>query len=309
MVNEIRKRAFVCQRKQELNFSDKSLERQFNKVAKVEEHLGKDLADFTKQEILQYYCELQTSSLMSLYVIHSQFSLYAEWCQKRNFLRDKNEFLYITKEDIQGCINRALLAQQIIEGKRFVKLIDILPNPKDQFVLLGLFEGMKGDNFCELANLRPENIKGRVACLCTGRQISISKKLQGIIYDCIEESKYYSISGERRKTMPLLDRGYIIKDYPNTKSYVSEFQKGRKIYNGVTRSLKYLGFDDGVRANNVSESGKLYMIKQRAKDLNLTERDYIYSDYILEVEEKFNCKIVRSIFMDSYKDYLDRAEP
>lgn len=49
---------------------------------------------------------------------------------------------------------------------------------------------------------------------------------------------------------------------------------------------------------------KIDMIKNRSAELGISAKDYIYSDYIREVEEKYNCKIVKSVFWIKYEDYL-----
>ena len=46
------------------------------------------------------------------------------------------------------------------------------------------------------------------------------------------------------------------------------------------------------------------MIKERSKELGMTPEDYIYSDHIKEVEERFDCKILRKSYMLKYKGFL-----
>ena len=59
-----------------------------------------------------------------------------------------------------------------------------------------------------------------------------------------------------------------------------------------------------MTANSVAKSGKLQMIKDRTKELGMTCKDYIYSSFISEAEEKYNCKIVSGIYWLKYTDYL-----
>lgn len=115
---------------------------------------------------------------------------------------------------------------------------------------------------------------------------------------------YYSISEKQEKVMPLIDNGYVIKSYPNTKEGTSDFIKGRIIYNSITRSLNYVGAIGIMSANSIYELGKLYMIKREFKKHNMTMKDYIYSDLIKNVEYQYNCSIPKSTFCIKYKDYL-----
>ena len=296
---------YIEEKSKEVIISNNYLECQFNKTSKMEEELDKDLSNFTVYEITEYYKMLNISSFDTLFVMNSQFSMYTQWCLQKSLVKDnQNHFLEMTLEHLKDCLNKALVNMKIVSRETILNWVDQLPNPKDQFVLLGLFEGLKGKDFCELSKLKPENIKGNIASLCTGRKIELSDKLLKIIDNCIIEDKYYSISGNGTKVMPLVDKGYVIKDYPNARSDVSDFQRGRKIYNSITRILNYFDVLDFMTANSVAESGKLQMIKDRAKELGITCKDYIYSSFISEVEEKYNSKIVRSIYWLKYADYL-----
>ena len=296
---------YIEEKSQEVIISSNYLECQFNKTCKMENELDKDLSNFTVYEIVEYYKMLNASSFDTLFVMNSQFSMYTQWCLQKSLVKDnQNHFLEMTLEHLKDCLNKALVDMKIVTREMILNWIDDLPNPKDQFVLLGLFEGLKGKDFCELSKLRPENIKGNVASLCTGREIKLSNRLLKIISDCVVEDKYYSISGNGTKVMPLLDKGFIIKDYPNAKVDVSDFQSGRKIYNSITRILNYFDVGEFMTANSIFESGKIQMIKERAKELGMTCKDYVYSNYIEEVENKYNNKVVRSIFWLKYADYL-----
>ena len=303
--NEDLKKQYIEEKSKEVIISSNYLECQFNKTSKMEEELGKDLSNFTVYEITEYYKMLNASSFDTLFVMNSQFSMYTQWCLQKNLVKDnQNHFLEITLEYLRDCLNKALFNMKFVNRETVENWVDQLPNPKDQFVLLGLFEGLKGKDFCELSRLKPKDVKGNIATLCTGREIVLSKKLVKIINDCVIEDQYYSISGNGTKVMPLLNKGYVIKDYPNAIADVSDFQRGRKIYNSVSRILNYFDVGDFMTANSIAESGKLHMIKERAKELDLSCRDYIYSNHIEEVEKKFNYKIVRSMFWLKYEDYL-----
>ena len=296
---------YIEEKSQEVIISNNYLECQFNKSFKLENELDKDISNFTVYEIIEYYKMLNSSSLDTLVVMNSQFSMYTQWCLQKSLVKDnQNHFLEMTIEQLKECLNKMLVNLKFVTREIVLNWVDELPNPKDQFVLLGLFEGLKGKDFCELAKLRPEDIKGNIASLCTERKVKLSDKLLKVINDCVLEDKYYSISGNGTKTMPLLDKGFVIKDYPNAMVDVSDFQSGRKIYNSITRILNYFDVANFMTANSVFESGKLQMIKERAKELNMSCKDYIYSNFITEVEEKYNTKIVRSIYWLKYEDYL-----
>ena len=56
--------------------------------------------------------------------------------------------------------------------------------------------------------------------------------------------------------------------------------------------------------NDLSESGKLYMLKEKAKENNITPMQYLYSDDVKDVESQYGCKMVRSVYAKKYGEYL-----
>jgi hypothetical protein len=66
----------------------------------------------------------------------------------------------------------------------------------------------------------------------------------------------------------------------------------------------YLGVGKWMSPNSLSEAGKLYMIKERAKEKNISPLQYVYSDMVSEVEKQFGCSVVRSVYSKKYNEYL-----
>ena len=105
--------------------------------------------------------------------------------------------------------------------------------------------------------------------------------------------------------MPLVDRGFIVKDYPNARTDVSEFQVGRKIYTGISRILKYFDVLDYMSAYSIADSGKIHMIKERSKIIGISARDFLKDEnHIKEIEMQYGIRISRSVFYMKYKEYL-----
>lgn len=305
MYNQELKMRYIKEKKDNSTLPSNYLECQFNKIGKYEEELNKDVHDFTVYEIVEYYKILNVASLEVLAVLNSHLSLYTQWCLQENLVKDnQNHYLEVGLEQLKKCLNKVLIEKKIVSREQVIEWCNQLPNPKDQVVLLGLFEGLKGKDFVDFVNLRPEDVGKNKLKLVDGREVAASKQLISYIKESIAEDKYYSVSGNQTKTMPLVDRGYVLKNYPNVQEGTSSFAKGRIIYNGIARSLKYVGVLSYMSANSIYESGKIWMIKQRAAELNMSAKDYVYSDYIKEVEYQFGCKIVKSVFWLKYEDHL-----
>ncbi|MFR1831835.1 MAG: hypothetical protein ACLSX5_01620 [Lachnospiraceae bacterium] len=304
--NEIRKYQYIKEKSEKVIISDYYLETRFKQTEKYENELKKDISEFTYNEIIDFYKRLNATSLDSLVVMNSHFSMYTDWCIQKGLIKDhKNYFTELKREILKECLNKDLTKKKIVTREIILNWVNELPNPKDQFILLGLFEGLKGKNFCELSKAKQNDINGNVAMLYTGRKIKVSKQLLKIIDDCITEDTYYSITGHGTKTMPLVDRGYIVKDYPNARIDVSDFQVGRKIYTGITRILNYFDVSDYMTANSVADSGKIHMIKERSKELGISAKEFLKNEnYIKEIEMQYGVRISKSLFCMKYKEYL-----
>lgn len=306
MYNEEIKSRYITEKENEVILPNKYLISQFNYISEMESELEKDASNFTVYDIIEYYKICNFYSFESLQVLNSQLSMYTQWCLQENLVKDnQNHYLEITKDVMSGCINKAILDKQIVDRDTVLKWVDELPNPKDQFIMLSLFEYGKSKNFADIVNAKITDIDGNKLNLQDGRIVVISDALKNIAYNSYSEHTYYSISGKGVKKMPLIENeDRIVKDYPNARNDVSEFQLGRKIYNSITRSLDYVGVLEWCSANSLSESGKLHMIKENARELGITPMQYLYSDKLHNVEEQFGCRIVKSVFSIKYKEYL-----
>ena len=302
--NEELKKRYLNEKEKFLSVSSNYIGVQFRKTAEYEYELNKDVSNWTVYEIIEYYKLLNITSFESLLCLNSTFSQYTQFCLENSLVRDnQNHYLECTPHILSECINKAILDKKIVDECDVFEWVDQLPNSRDQFILLSLFEYGKSKDFKDIVYARPEDVKGNTLKL-SDRTVIISDKLLNIIDNCINEKIYSSITGKGIKKMPLIDHGYIIKSYPNQNIHLSDFQKGRNIYITCQRIFNYLGVGEWMTPNAIAESGKLYMIKQKASELNMSIKDYIYSDHIKEVEHQFNFVMYPSVYVKKYKEYL-----
>lgn len=302
--NEELKKRYIEEKEKSISISTNYIDVQFRKSSEMEYELDKDLSNWTLYEIVEYYKLLNLSSFEGLLCLNSAFINYTQFCLENNLVVDnQNHYLECTKEVLLSCLNKAIIDKRIVDRETVLKWVDELPNPKDKFILLSLFEYGKSKDFRDIVYAKPSDLKNNTLKLAD-RTVNISSKLKNIIWKCEEEDVYYSITGRGIKTMPLVDHGYIVKSYPNQDMSLSDFQKGRNIYISCQRIFSYLGIGEWMSPNSISESGKLYMIKEKAKELDISPMNYVYSEHIKEVESQFGCSITRSIYTKKYGEYL-----
>jgi hypothetical protein len=304
--NKELKDRYIQEKEEFLSVTSNYIDVQFRKAADTEYELDKDISNWTTYEILEYYKLQNLTSFESLMCLNSIFSQYTQFCLENNLVRDnQNHYLECNKDLLFGCINKAVLDMKMVDRETVLKWVDEIPNPKDQFILLSLFEYGKSKDFRDIVSVKHTDLDEESNTLkLSDRTVTISDKLINIIRDCQTEDVYYSISGKGVKKMPLVDYGYIVKSYPNQNMDLSDFQKGRNIYIACQRMFDYLGVGKWMSPNSLSEAGKLYMIKERAKEKNISPLQYVYSDMVSEVEKQFGCSVVRSVYSKKYNEYL-----
>lgn len=307
LYNEELKERYLTEKSERVAVPSDYLRYQFNQTGEMEVELNKDLSNWTAYEIIDFYKIMNFTSFEVLYCLNSYFSMYCQFCLENSLVKDnQNHFLEITKDIISSCLNKAIIDKKIVTRKTVLKWIDDLPNPKDKFILLSLFEFGKSKDFKNIVYAKKQdmNYNNKTLTLEDGRVVNISDKLIDIIEQCESEDTYYSITGKGAKIMPLIDYGYIVKNYPNANINATDYQKGRNIYISCARIFDYVGVGEWMSPNAIAESGKLFMLKERSSQLGITPMQYLYSDYITEIENQFGNKITRSIYKRKYQEYL-----
>ena len=305
MYNETIKTRYIQEKERTTNMTDGYLKRQFNKSESFEDRLGKDISNFTVYEIEDFYKTLNIRSVESLTVLHSHLSLYTQWCLQQNLVFDcQNHFAEIVSSSLVDYINTVAFKKSIVTKETLYKWIDDLVNPSDAFIMLALFEGIEGENYCELFSLKMSDFNGNKVKLCTGRELTVSSKLVALAEESNEEREYCSLSKERK--FPFLNEDLIVKNYPNCKSD-GAYQKGKRIYHRVKRNFKEIGVDQYMKPKSLLDSGKIDYINTRSKELGITAKEFIYTpEYAEEVRYRFGYDLqqFKSSFVKKYGEYL-----
>lgn len=303
MFNEETKQRFIAERNAEVVLPKNYLEIQFSKAEDTERELDKDLCNFNLYEIKEYYKLLGTSSVGVLKVLNSQFSLYTQWCINHGLVKDnQNHFNEMTEANFDDCINKALMDEKILTRETIMSWVAECINPSEKYILLALFEGICGKQYCEITKLRPEDIDGNTVTLCTGRKVEISNELKYIIEDCIEEKFHY---GTKDKKIPLVDNGFVLKAQSNARESASDYNRQRTAYIALRRIFKAFDKTNVIKASDVYYSGMIHDIKTLSKQLGIKDTELIKSEKFLEIAKKFDCKLTPSSFIIRYRNYLD----
>lgn len=277
----------------------------FKRTEPFEESLNKDISNFTTYEIINMYKTLAIMSLDTIATMNSNLSMYTQWCIQENLVNDyQNHFLEIDRDMMVSFVNKLAMDKKIVSRKQIIEWCQQLPNPSDSFCLLGLFEGIRGGGYLELALAKIEDFHDNTFIAYNGREIKVSSTLIEYAEQSNETLDYQSISKSMVKEVTLSENGRIIKDYPNVRRSESLPVLRRRTQSRLARIFNYIGILEYMNGNDIRMSGIVEMSNNRSKELRVSGKEYIYGIGIEEIKKQYDFKVVPSMFMDKFGEYL-----
>ena len=277
----------------------------FKRTEPFEEQLDKDASNFTTYEIINMYKTLAIMSLDTIATMNSNLSMYTQWCIQENLVNDyQNHYLEITRDMMASFVNKLAMDKKVVSREQVLDWCQQLPNPSDSFCLLGLFEGIRGGGYLELALAKMEDFHDNIFIAYNGREIKVSFTLIEYAKQSNETIEYQSISRNMEKEVNLIENGRIIKDYPNVRRTESLPVLRRRTQSRLARIFNYMGILEYMNGNDIRMSGIIEMVNSRCEELNISGKDYIYGVGIEEIKRQYNYKVIPSMFMDKFGEYL-----
>lgn len=256
----------------------------FNRVSEFEETLEKDVCNFSREEISNMYSLLMYSSKYVYSSVNSRLRAYVEWCLSQMLVNDGcNHFQEFSLDDFDKYINKRILANKYMDRETYEHILDGIPNPRDKFLIMCLYEFGKSQNFEDIFGMKIEDIdqeKG-VIHLRSGRTVKVSKEL---IATAIETNNdpHYLMPG-RGVYRNLLDSPYIFKRAKTSGDEIENIDNNNQNVKFVARLIKglveYVGENRGINATAIAESGQFEWIHHRAKELGITEKEYVLNHF------------------------------
>ena len=277
----------------------------FKKTQPFEEQLNKDISNFTTHEIINMYKTLAIMSLDTIVTMNSNLSMYTQWCIQENLVNDyQNHFLEIDRDMMATFVNKLAMDKKVVSRQQILDWCQQLPNPSDSFCLLGLFEGIRGGGYLELALAKMEDFNDNVFTAYNGREIKVSSTRIEYAEQSNETLDYQSITNTMTREVTLIENGRIVKDYPNVQRSESLVVLRRRIQSRLARIFDYMGILDYMNGNDIRMSGVVEMINTRSRELEISGKDYIYGIGIEEIKKQYDYKVVPSVYIDKFGEYL-----
>lgn len=289
-MNKERKEQYIRERHETVVLST-NVETIFSLAADIEDKCGRDLCEWNSDEILGFYKYYSTTSIQSLILIHNLLTTYTNWCITNGLVADnQNHYTEIKTPELCQCVDINKLRRLIHTREEILKEIKQIPNYVDQFIILGLFEGIPLSKDC-LASVRIQDIKGNTLTLVTGEKRELSNELVNIAHLAAEEEAY-TLTGVARgeRDFPYLPSEFIIRSY-QTRRNSNPKEKTKLIGYYLRKALKYTDLGDEITIKMITEMGRLEMIREMMKQYNATFEEIIRNNEHRRETEKVYGKI------------------
>lgn len=281
MRNENLKKEFIKVSNEINPVADKTISVVFRNVETMEDELGRDVSEFTSDEIMNFYRSLSTPSVNRLLVINSVLNRYTRFVLSNQSTGDnQNHFKEINSSALMTCINTGIAKSRIITREDLLKEIQYIENPSEQFIVLGIFEGMRGKNYDRMIDLNIDHISNnRFEFMdSNGDMVSLefSPKLVDYALQSIDEYRSFSYTSdytieEGMGFRPDDDR--VVKDLKNVRSLDRDVNKfARRIYGKLVRLQKFYG-TNVFEAQALKESGRIHYINEKTKNLHVSKEE------------------------------------
>ena len=270
----------------------------FKKVKKTEELLRKDIYEMNIDELGMAIKALSASTEDSAYNHSFKFQYYIDWATANGYRKTNiNPLKNVDKKEwVRPFV--AKYKQSVFTRDEILDMCEQLVNYPDRAILLSLFEGIVGEGYSELLNLRKQDIKeidgqqwvtlynkdGEI------RTIKISDTLAKYLYQADQATVYYNKNGNSESVK---SSESMLIDSPNIFKKAARGKKDGKLdlffVNRKFVMFKELFEIEFLRPKEVINSGILHMVNEIHQDKGyLTEEDWE------SIAEQFNTSFVKN---------------
>lgn len=163
----------------------------FTQTKSVEEEKGKDIALFTNEEWFEFLFSIDVITIHNVNRYTEFFKTYAKWYSVNMKTEEQNYFDKIGKDQMIFYTTNIINKDNYIPRDLFVKLVNDIPNAVDRYVLLCIYEGIKGEDFSDIILLKQSDIdrENNIFHLHSGKDVVVSDELmQAAIAACSQKN-------------------------------------------------------------------------------------------------------------------------
>lgn len=275
----------------------KTIRRVFNKSHVAEDLLEKDLYDFNESEISKVMKSLNPHSLSVSKSIGGYISAYISWAIKNGFRKNN-------LNPMDG-LDDNFYKQFIDTSKKihwsedeFLDLVKKLYNPQDQALLTLIFNGIMGEDFVELKELKKDDVNWKdneVYIKRRDEKIKIPDYCMEFLDGAVKQKTYYIMEGNGEyREHELFDSDYVFRNMVSKRINHPKQLTTAMIYNRFRVIKEYFDLEY-FTPNAIKQSGMIKM----AVDL-WKERGKLTKEEFALIGQRFN---LNKINIDNYEYY------
>lgn len=295
MYNEKRKQDYLDIKSADYTQST-NLRDMFVRSEQREEKYGRDIAEWTSDEIISFYKYTSTYSIQSLVQAHNGLTDYTNWCILNGMVSDnQNHFSEIKTDILCTCVDSNRLKTMVVTRPQLLEALSKMVNATDKFIFLGLFEGIP---FGDLLTCKESDLDDKTnnLTLSNGYIITISDELCHILHTAANQKEYISYSIARPRHVDYGDGSTVIRRTVRKNGEPTTCTMTVMIGRQMRIAAKETGLSDNLTFKTIKESGRLHYIHYvMEKEMGYTFEDCITSGKLRPIHEKIFGKIQNSI--------------
>lgn len=241
----------------------------FAESTEMENKKRKDIALFTKEEWFEYLQSINVITINKIKPYYDFYKKYSEVYFEKNKVDTENAYKAITEEDMVAYSNSIVNKEICLPREVLLTLVNEIPSPIDQFLVLALYEGIRGDHFQDITMLQTTDIdvENREFHLAGGNVVKVSEELLNIALKASKQTVYITpqspFSNESASSVTLGQDEYIFKIRSNSKSKTIKVNPTR-VYRKFTVLRQFFG-NDAFDIPRIVNSGFVYGLNEILK--------------------------------------------
>lgn len=272
MKNDIKKE-FIKEYCRSRIVSETSLNGVLNRVQSIERDVGKEITEFSQEEILNMFRKFNLTSVNTLQNYNNYLRAYCDFVvYKTN--NGTNHFTGINKEMLKTCIDEDIRKNKYITYEHLKQIEEDLLNYTDAAILECLWNGIAGKELSDLTHLEREQLdedKMEIS-LKSGKVIKIYTRLYKLLGGAFKETDLVCY-GETTRVKKVNGYGKLYKVRDNAYKD-SDSVRFRWVYRKIMIIREYVGLPN-MSMKTLQGSGMLYYIKQGMEKTGLGFREFL----------------------------------
>lgn len=276
-----------------------------NRALEFEKQFSKAFYEFTEDEVVAMYKEVNAISIRSLQNLNLILKHAARWILHNQKKDIQNIYDNITKDILKQCINEKKKNDLLLTKEQLIDIQNDLLNYTDKAILFLLFEGVGGHKLKELTFLNLDQVSRNdlKVYFRSGKTIDITPEDYELLRHACHEDELISF-GSTSRISKVKSLG-LYKNRFNALSYNDDITNAGDIerrYRFAQRRLMLISKDLNVTltSSGIQESGFLHYINEGMQNSGLDFLEYIKTEECKTLARRYD--LYTDLYVQVVKD-------